>query len=420
MAHSLPASLPFSLAGDSTIPDVPDPIVIPDGELIEPFTRVEHLTRFQRRMFEDGLCATHERRITIDVLHLNGDHAGTLGLVAMDGQLVVTKPAADAVARTLTLNFVDTDRTLDFSPTSPGENVFFDRMIRVHDNRYIPSLGWVSTAIFTGPVQTFRRNGSEVELTAHGKERLAMQSQWSPTTLHKGMHKVAAIRKLLADTGETEFDFPNLPDRGNRLPEKKSLDRFGTPWAVAQKIARSMNRQLYYDGHGVCRLRKHPERTSFHFEGGDGGSVLSEPDVTRDLSDFHNVWLVLGKKPKGAKHRAHKVVRIPPSHPLSPESLGRSGSPRVLAEKIEDSSLRSQQECRRVGEQHMRDAIRGTVAASFEAVPIPHLTEGDLHVLSLSHSSVQFRLWEFTLPLAGASMSVGSVKRTPRRHGRRG
>lgn len=412
---TVPTSVPFVLGAGTTPPSAPPALLV---DPVVPFTPVHRLTSKQLRFYHAGLCRSHERRVEVDVLHLNGDHAGSLGLAAMDGSVAVTKPAADSVSRVLTLNVVDEDRVLNFSPTSPGENVFFDRMLRVHDDRYIPDLGWVRATVFTGPVWTFQRNGNEVAITAHGKERLAMGSLWTPVTIHKGMHKVAAIRMLLERAGETEFDLPRLPDRGHRMPEKRALDRFATPWSAAQKIARSLNRHLYYDPHGVCRLRPLPSKTAFRFEAGEGGSVLSDPEVSRDLSNYKNTWLVLGKKPKGSKHRVHAVVKIPHEHPLSARSLGRSGNPRVIAEKIEDDSFRSERECRQAGEQRMGDAIRGTVEASFDAVPIPDRETGELCELSLPEGSVSFRLWEFTLPLAGGSMSVGKVKRTPRRRGR--
>lgn len=386
--------------------------------LTSPFTSTDRMTPGQVDAYHAGLCANHERRITINVLNLDGSHHDTLNLSTMDGSVAVTKPAPDAVSRVLTLNAVDAAKQLDFSPSSPGENVYFDRLLRVFDDRYIPDLGWVRATVFTGPVWTFKRTGNAVELTAHGKERLAMGSMWTPVTIHKGMNKVDAIRMLLELAGETRFDFPTLADKGHRMPEKRSLDRLGTPWAAAQKIARSLNRQLYYDGSGVCRLRTLPEKSSFRFVGGDGGSVLSEPEVNRDLSNFKNTWLVLGKNAKGSKGRASAVVKIPHDHPLSAKSLGRNGQPRVLAEKIEDTSLRSDKECQDLGEQRMADAIRGTVEASFDAAPIPDREVGDLCDLVLDEGAVSFRLWEFTLPLASGSMSVGKVKRTPRRRGR--
>lgn len=413
---SIPTTIPFILGGSTSTPPPPAPVIAP----VVPFTSVDRLTPGQLRFFHAGLCRSHKRRISVDVLHRDGSNAGSLGLSTMDGSVVGTHPGPDTVSRVLSLNVVDEDRVLDFSPSSPGENVYFDRMLRVHDERLIPDLGWVSTVVHTGPVWAFKRNGSEVSLTAHSEERLAMGSLWTPLTLHRGEHKVDAIRRLLERTGATRFNFPRLPERGHKIGERHSLDRFASPYSHAWKIARSMGRMLYTDARGVWQMPLLSSKTIFRFEGGDGGSVMSDPEVNRDLSNYRNTWLVLGKKPKGAKDRARAVVKIPPEHELSARAFRRNGQPWVVAEKIEDTSLRSDRECERVGQQHMSETIIGTVEASFSAAPIPDLELGDLCDLVLPEGAVTFRLWEFTLPLVGDSMSVGRVKRSPRRRGRRG
>lgn len=368
-----------------------------------------HLSPADKLAYRAGILEPHERRVILEVQTLTGDPQRRLHLTAFEGQVDTTKGSKTEVSRVLTLRAADARQVLNFDSASPGEGLFFDRMVQVRDERYIPALNdWVTAIPFTGPIWSFRRTGSIVELTAHGKERLAMGALWTPYNLHKGFKRTAELRNLMQMAGETNFD---LPDLAARIPEKKGLDRFASIWEHATKLADSVNRQLFYTGDGTCTLRKLPGHIDWAFKDGEGGSVLTEPEIERSLDDAANLIIVRGKQPKGNMTRPYSIVRLPPGHPLSAQTLGRNGQPRYLVVEVENDSLRTAKECSDFGARELADRLRSVVNASFEAPPIPIFEPGNIGRLRLPDGHVEWRMWTHSLPLAGGNMSVGALRR---------
>jgi hypothetical protein len=133
------------------------------------------------RTYMAGLCSENERRIVVEVQSLTHTPQANLTAKILDGQISVDRTGSDEVSRVLTMRFLDPYRRLDLDPNSPGDGAMhFDRMIRIRDQRWIPALNaWVTAYPFVGPIWEFERNGSEVSVTAHSKERISMGSSMS-------------------------------------------------------------------------------------------------------------------------------------------------------------------------------------------------------------------------------------------------
>jgi hypothetical protein len=384
------------------------------------------LRRAERRAYLRGLVSTHSIRVRVDVLSLEHDRLASLTNVTLDGQVNVDLTAE--VTRAATVTFLDTRRGISFDSDSPADGALFaDRMLRITYGVKSDAMGaWVDVPIFTGPIIKLDRDGDLVTVEAQGKELLALSPAWKPLTLKKGTDKVDAIRTIMRwRAGETRFALPDL--KGN-LPKDLSLGRREIPWEAVKSTARSLNRQVYYDGAGVLRLRAYPENSLYTFRSGTGGNITSDPQVAYDIGDLRNVVLVRGGKPRGVKADNNPLTPAPKKvanisyvavpdkrHPLSPERLGRNDVPRRLVEFVDDDTIRSKKEAERVAERMLRSRLWQAVDVSFEALPVPHLDVGDTVRVVTDDFAMSFRLRQFSIPLSSSgTMSVGFLRRVSR------
>lgn len=387
----------------------------------------------------DKLVSSHEIRVRASLLTLQEKEISNLSDFVSDGQVNVDVTAA--VDRSLTLSLFDPRARLSFDPDSPADSaLFLNRMVKVTYGVWVnSSVGWVDLPVFTGPITKLDRPADDVvSVECQGKESIALRPVWHPITLRKGMRKTEAIRTLLRErAGETSFD---LPDLNVRLGKTISVGRLASAWKVANKIARSMNRQLYYDGDGVVRLR-HPSSHVYTFR--PKQSIMSPVQVSYDLDNFANTIYVRGGQPR---HAAPATPKEPPtggdsdsaaahvpdirwvatanaSHPLSAARLGRIGSAGgFIVETVDNDKIRSRTEARRVARQRLDDRLLGATTVSFEALPLPFLEPADKISVVTDDGTIRSRLDQFSLPLrVGATMSVGYIKKvsaTTRRHRR--
>lgn len=364
------------------------------------------------------LRTTHERRIHVEVLDLEGNVLSSLTPVATDGQVMVDTTQADTPSRILDLTFLDPHRTIQFEPDSPGAAPLHrSRMIRVIYSVRVPALErWVSCEVFTGPIWDFDRDGAEVSVVAHGKERLSLGQQWHPRTYAAKTPKTRVIKAILADTGEDRLA---VPDLRVTMPHRFTIGRMASPWPRAQRVARSMDHELFYDGRGVCVLRKPVSTPLFTF---GEGFLLGEPLIDRDPEGVFNIFEVLGANPKGPKKRVEASSRLPANHPLSAESLGRNGRPQFLAKRVENPHIKTLHEAQARADRLRDDSTRTLVNYQFDTLPVPHLDENDLVRVQTDDGVFLVRMQQWTLPLGweGApAMTVGAVRRTTRTRRRR-
>lgn len=372
------------------------------------------LNASEMRRYRAALRADRRIRIRVDVLNRNEKVISSLSTPRtriLEGQVNADFDAD--VSRSLTLTALDPGRKLHFDGNSPADGALFaDRFVRVRYGVWVEALDrWVDVPVFTGPVTRFDRDGEQVAIEAQGKESLALAPavMWEKLTIPKGTRKTVAIRRIMEAKGEARFSgfSPTA-----RLPHAVSLARMDEGWKIAQRIARGMDRQLFYDGAGILRLRRIPRAAAWTFRTGDDGDVLTAPQVAYDMTEVRNAIIVVGRTPEGAKQSIKATAIADRGHPLSPYSLARNGEPRFLAERIEDSSIRSKAEAQRVADSRLARHLRAEVQVAFESLPIPHLEPGDIVAVETDDFAADFPLRSFSLPLTtDGTASVGFMKR---------
>lgn len=385
------------------------------------------LSAADMRAYRAALSQSYTMRTTVEVQSLEGDTLRPITARVTEG--FVTVDADAQITRSLTLSLNDPRRTLNFDAYSPADGALYaDRMVRVLYGARLDSLGWVDVPVFTGPVDSFQRQGNRVDLTAMGKEMLALGFCFRPLTLKKGMKKTDAIRTILRErAGESKLA---IPDLRARLRADLSLGAEDQPWVVATRVAGSLNRQLYYDANGWARLRPHPRQPVFTFRTGKGGVLQGDPSIAFDVSQVKNAVVVRGGKPRGIKKKTDTDPSTPKpkdlpifrgravadrNHPLSPWNVGRrldDGTiiPRYLVETITDSTIRSQREADAVAERRLRELLNTQVQATADSMPIPFLDPLDMARIVTDDFSCRIPLRQFTLPLTPTTMSVGYLR----------
>lgn len=364
--------------------------------------------------FVAALNSTHSIHITVQLLDLNHNRIANLSPYLLDGQVDVDADAE--VSRSAKISLFDPTRSLAIDSRSPSAGALhLDRMIRLVYSVKVPDLGWVDCPVFCGPVTKVDRSNDVIDIEALGKEALAMNPIWRPITLRKGMNKVDAIRTIMEQrAGETRFTFPNL---SGRLPKDVSLGRSSVAWSEAQRLARSLDRQLFYDGRGYLRLRREPTTHGFTFADGTGGNIETPVQISYDSSRIRNAVHVTAGNPPGKTKPISVFVTALPSHQLSPRRLGRTLNdgtviPRHLVETINEPSIRNEPEARRLAETRLKRLLLQHIEVQFDTFPIPHLEPGDRVRVKTRDFSTDFRLRQFSLPLGPeGSMSVGYRKR---------
>lgn len=366
-----------------------------------------------------ALSHTHRRRITLEVLDLDGNPITTMAPMILDGQVVVDATAADdQPTRILTLSFLDPKRRIAFEPDQVGDTPLHRRrMLRVTYSIRVPELQrWVGCRVFTGPLWDFDRTGAIVNLTAHGKEKQALGNIWTQLHFPAKTRKTTIIRRLLVATGETRM---SIPDAKTTTPKRFTVLRMDKPWVKARHVAKSMDRRLFYDGRGIAFLRVHTSRPVFTFA---PRMQLSDVTVDRDPEGIFNVFLFTGGKPKGAKRKVRsKAYALPKWHSLSPWALRRNDKPFRLVDVEENDQVKTVAEANRRARRRRDDATRTSVTASVDVLPVPFLDEGDLVRVPTDRGVFLIRASKWTLPLStegSPAMTLGAIRRTtPGRHG---
>ena len=362
-------------------------------------------------------------KVRVELLDLSGNYLRDITSYLQDGQ--VTGDNTQTPDRTANLILLDPRKTLPFEADSPSDTALDQRrMLKVWWDVYVDALSdpdWVSVPVFTGPVTEIYRDGEQVTVYAQGKEAFGLGSCWHPLHLNKHMKKTDAIRRIMSErAGETDF---NIPDLAARLPRARTLVRQSVPWHAAHKIAKSMDRRLFYDGAGVLRLEPHTSQTRFSFTG--QWHVLSPIQVSYTPSTVNAVF-VTGANPRGPKTAITADAVAPASHLLSPQQLGRNGVPLFKAQFVTDASLKTVAEAQARADRLLVDGLASSVQVQFDSIPIPLLDLGDLCHVHTDDGDVTFHFSQFVLPLragdgggltaTGNPMTVGFVRRHRKLH----
>lgn len=375
------------------------------------------LSASDQAAFHNALRDDQKINVRVQILTLDHTPVADVSDVLIDGQVDLDRFAD--VTRSASLSLADPTGSLPFDSDSPANGaLYMDRMIRVIYSVYVDALArWVDVPVFTGPVTKLDRQNDVVEVVAQGKEILTLGAAWHPMTLPKGMRNTTAIFLILSERGgEDHFDLGELD---HKMATAYTIGREDKPWRKAWTLAQAMNRQLFYDGAGVVRLRRLPGVSHFDF---NDQAVTSPPQISFDTTDAYNVVNVVGGISPTTKKRVHYTARAPQNHPLNAYRLGRNGKGRFLVKFITNEQLRWTNDCQAIAERELNDALLQAVTVSYDSVPVPHLEPGDLPNVATGDGAVTFRLNQFSLPLVmadGNAMSVGALKNVRARKYRR-
>jgi hypothetical protein len=227
------------------------------------------LTYSERRAYEIALTQSHPMRVIVRILDQDEKEVGSLTAPEsdiLDGSVAVDVGAD--VTRQLQLSILDERGKLLWDRHNPSDTaLYLDKFIAVERGDWVEELNrWVDVPVFWGPLTLFEREHPIVRIEALGKEVLLQppHAPFKTLTIKKGTKITDAIKKMARPMGERRFDLPDLDDR--KLKEELSVGRHANVWQRATKLAKSIDRQLFYDGRGRLRMRRHPEESVFTFK----------------------------------------------------------------------------------------------------------------------------------------------------------
>lgn len=373
------------------------------------------LTAAQQREFHAVLAGSYSVDIVVRVMDLNRRYLADISERLYDGQVNVDGDAD--ITRTATLSLRDPDHALLWDTNSPSDgSLFVDRLVSI---LYVitapyPARLTYSVPIFAGPVTKASRTADVVNVEASGMEHLVLPPTvaWFTKTYNKGVKKSTLVRTIMSELGtETKFQIPDWPET---TAAPVTLVHNSNIWAVAKSVVGSRaTNHLFYDGRGVCVLRKTPYTSTFAFRSGDGGTIITEPQVNYDMADVRNTVRVVGAVPTGKKTPVSATVTAPRSHPLSTFSLGRNGRQRVILEEVEDDHLKTAAQCKELAQSRVDWLLQQSVDVTFDARVVPHLEPEDVYTIHTPDFSFTARVKRLTIPLKSGPMSVGyNVKRS--------
>jgi hypothetical protein len=364
------------------------------------------LSAADERRFDAALRTHRTIRVQLDVLDLDQVNLATVEENLLAGDVTVDGSAD--VTRSLSVTLWDPEHRLRLDSDAPAAGALFaDRMIRAWYGVRVPDVGWVDVPVFTGPVTKLDRDDATVVVEAQGKESLALRIARDPITVPAGTPKVAAIRQILRErAGETKFD---LPDLRESLTDAVTVGREGIPWVAAQRIARGMDRQLFYDGRGRLRLRRLPDGVAWAF---DERVITSVPQVSFSDADTVNDVRVVGRQPRGADSPVTATATADRSHPYSPARLARGGRRGYRSVVVTDDTIGTKAEAQALADRLLARSLAQSVDVSYDCVPVPHLDAGDLGATTFGDMSMRNRCWRFGIPLTHeGTMPVGYTRR---------
>ena len=372
--------------------------------------------------FVNTLVNSHTVRFRVRIHNGNEEQIGAAdeNLRILGGAVQVDAKAD--VTRALDLTLLDPGEKVKLDPDNVKEAAFsHERFISVQRGVWVKQMDngegdWVWVPIFWGPLASFDRTGSEVSVMALGKESLMLAPHLMYQSMHlnRGTKVTDGIKRILRHYGETRFDIPDLAYKV-RKKGGISIGRWEEGWRAAQRLANSIDRQLYYDARGKAVLRRHQENVVWVFnENGSKADILSEIQVGYDFDNVRNVVVVRGSLGKKDKRQIEAIARPPRTHPLHPMNMQRNGVPRRMIERTEVGHLKNHMEARDVAERKLRSFLRAEQSCSFEALVIPHLEERDVIGVRGDETWMDIHLEQFTIPLSAEEpMSVGYMRKRP-------
>lgn len=368
------------------------------------------LSAARKREFERALRDDHTVVPTVQVLTLDHKPVADVSHMLLDGQVDVRSDSD--TTRALSLQLIDERGHIGFGDNDPSDGaLFMDNMIRAILSFDWPGNtgDWVDVPVFTGPIVAMKRDAKTLAIDCLGKEHFALRRAWDESVTFTVNYVTDLIKFCLRRAGETRMDIPDLKII---TTETTTLWPMSQPWKHAQKLARSIGRQLFYDGRGVCRMRKLPDKALWTFADGEDGMLTSRPTIEFDVDNVRNTVWVVGRKPKGAKKKVEGWATLPGSNPFSARNLGRGPNNRGghLVEKVENEHLKTNRNCHEHAVTVLNRINEQNVTVSYSSLLVPHLEEGDKVELDSEDAQWTHRARNFSIPLSGGQMSVSTTR----------
>jgi hypothetical protein len=359
--------------------------------------------------------------VEVALLTSDEDELNRLSPTLLPGWQIDVDADAD-VTHILSCTLNDPTHSLQLDSDTPSDGALYaDRIVQLTYSVLVAELDMrVEVDAFTGPIVDLERDGGQISLVCHGKEEYGLGGCWQPLTIKAGARKTSAIRTIMVErTGEKNLDIPDLPAR---LPNTLSLGRAAAPFPRAKKIGQSLNRQLFYNGAGVCRLRIRPRRPVFTFAANRavGSNITSPVKVAHDFTRIRNAIWFKGGKPKGQKKPVEYLAVAPKNHPLSPLRLGRTNAAgrrvgRYLVHEVTNEHVRSKAEAKRRALALLDDLLMEVLDVGFTSVLVPHLDPLDVVRVATDDFSANVRLRKFSMTDEGMTIGYHAVSARPNR-----
>ncbi|WP_130865853.1 hypothetical protein [Acidipropionibacterium timonense] len=359
--------------------------------------------------FEAGLIVDHKVRFRVDVLDLDHHIMASADDGVLSGQVDVDVEAD--VSRTCTLELRDPQNRLNLDTQGPAQAALYaDRMIRVHYGVWSEQLPrWVDVPVFTGPITSLKRNADSISLSAQGKESFLTVPQSRNWIIPAGARKSDVLSRVLTESGE---QFTSIPRWSDKITATWQCLSNEAPWPKLQQLSYTLASRdagtdplLHYNGMGVCQLKSNVKKPAWTFR--RGVDILTEPDITSDVSAIKNFVVVYGGTPAGAKKAVSATATLPASSPFSPQSLARNGVPRYLRDEVTNTDITSAKDAKIIAQRRLDDLGWAYVDLAFDCLVIPHLEPRDMVAVEAGDWTWRMALMKYSIPLsADGHMSV--------------
>lgn len=354
------------------------------------------LTEEQRAEYWATLRRDHRMRVLVHLMDPSERYLRSLSGRITAGQVVGDASQAIPVSAQLSMHLERLDRT-----PRRGDIIRIRREV-------LTGFGWYGPPLFTGPVDRATLEDRVLNLDLLDKSKLLRQPVRSTHVYRKGLTRIGVIRDIAYDRGERRFDLPEWMD--SKLAAPLQIRPGKQPWSYMVIQGRALRGQVYYNGAGALRVRRHPTGTSLWFTESNG-TVLSVPKTVESDADVTNAVHVIGKPPAGKKWRIEAKAYIPPWHHLSPQKMGRNGALDRRWETIEDETIRTVKDAQAAADRRVKELLASTGGVTFTAAPHPGIELGDVQHVNAGGISVPYRLSQYSIPLTGDEpMTIGYVR----------
>ncbi len=359
------------------------------------------------------LLGSHSMRTEAYLMDINHNYLQNLSGLVVGGQVNISAQAE--VTRSGSIDLYDPFNSVQIDTDSPinGAN-YYTKMVQIWHSIWGPETSEAQRAkfrvpVFTGPIADFSRSGSYLSLALLGKEKLADHQVWNPVQVFNGRYKHEIIEWMMRErSGENYFEITPGP---TRYGADYIFDRPANLWDEIQEAASSMGFNLFYNGAGFMCLRPYSDDTVYEFRDGQGGSILTEPQIKYDDTNQVNVVQIVTPL-------AASISVLPGEHPLNHERIGRvtagphpGRKPRHFSEirKIEDPIPHN--DALAIGNGVLADLAAQQLKIDMEVLAVPILEEGDMVRITKQNAySFPIRMKETSIPLLGARGSFGTVR----------